>query len=500
MADHKHTRLPPRGINLHPNNNLPSDLNTKVFDVVVLGSGPAGRTLATLTATQNLSTVIIESELWGGDCPFWACVPSKALLRPEETLEAGRAVTGAAGLIAKEPKVDVKGVFQRRDKFTQGWDDTFLVDLSHSQDCYVVRGHGSLVDEKQVHVKNVNGEEVMLKANHAVVLATGSDPVVPKISGLLDIPYWSPRDATSSDTVPDHLIIVGAGAVGCEMATAYSTYGSKVSLVASTAEILPKAEPQAGKLVRQALEAAGVDVYLSKRVQSVAQDASGKITAVLDDGKSIVGTKILIASGRAPRVAGIGLEELQIKLPLSVDDQLNVASASGNWLYAIGDASGAAFMTHMGSYQARIGANIIISRAKGVAVEAQPWSKFNHTADSSAVSQVIFTDPHVAFVGLTVAAAEAKGIKVKVSQVPSFQYPGAWLHAEFNYEGWAQWVIDADKNVLVGATFVGREVANLLHASTVAIVSETPVHKLQHAVAPFPTLSEIYTALSMAIP
>lgn len=494
------SKEPPRGVNLHPSNFLPESLNKKDFDVVVIGSGPVGRMLALQTATAGLTTVIVEEELFGGDCPFWACVPSKALLRPAETLAASRIVTGAAKLVAKEPTVDVEGVFTRRDMFTQKWNDKFLTDLSLSQDCAIVRGHGRLVGEKKVNVKNVNGEEVLISAKHAVVLATGSYPVLPDIQGIQGVMYWTPREATSSNTVPKSLIILGAGAVGSEMASAYAGYGSKVSLVCPSEEILPKVDPKAGKIVREALQAAGVEVFVSTRVEEVKQvKESGEIEAKLSNGKTLSGSTILIAAGRKPRVSDLGLEELMVKLPVTVDDNLHVSASQGHmdWLYAIGDTNGLAYMTHMGSYQAKAAANTIFGHAKGTEVSSKAWSPSTHTADFKAISQVVFTDPNVAFVGLTASEARKKGINVKVVEVP-FAFPGAWLHAEFNYEGWAQWVIDKDKNVLVGATFVGREAADLLHASTVAIVGEVPVDRLRHAVPSFPTVSEIYTALSMA--
>jgi pyruvate/2-oxoglutarate dehydrogenase complex dihydrolipoamide dehydrogenase (E3) component len=493
------SREAPRGINLHPADHLPKEVDKKAFDVVVIGSGPVGRMLAMKTAGSGLSTVIVEEELFGGDCPFWACVPSKALLRPAETLAASRTVTGAAKLIAKESTVDIEGVFQRRDMFTQKWDDKFLVDISLSQGCAIVRGHGILAGEKQVFVKNVNGDEVLITANYAVALATGSDPILPGIDGLQSVPYWTPRDAISSDKFPGSLIIVGAGAVGSEMASAYAGFGSKVLLICTMDEILPRVNRKAGQMVREALQRAGVEIHLSVRVTHVKQTAAARIEARLSDGKILTGDAILIAAGRKPRVSGLGLERIGIKLPLAIDDDLVVSDAQGktDWLYAVGDATGIAFMTHMGSYQARMAANTIVAKAKGAEVNYEAWSKFSHTADCRAVSQVIFTDPNVAFVGLSVDAAREKGLNIKVVELP-FAFPGAWLHAEFNYEGWAQWVIDADKHLLVGATFVGREAADLLHASTIAIVGEVTLDRLRHAVAPFPTVSEIYTALLMA--
>ncbi|KAJ0421290.1 hypothetical protein BJY00DRAFT_312203 [Aspergillus carlsbadensis] len=500
------SRPTPRNINLHPENHTPKTLPKTTFDVIVLGSGPAGRALAAQTAANGLSSIIIEAELYGGDCPFWACIPSKALLRPAETLAASRQISGAKGLVAQQPTVDLQGVFSRRDAFTHHWDDRVIVDLSLSQGCAIVRGRGELLGERSVSVKNVNGEEVVLTATQAVVLATGSDPIIPDIPGLEDIPFWTPREATSAAYVPEHLIVIGAGPVGAEMASAYAGYGGRVTLLSASAEILPGQEPQAGRLVREALQGAGnVDVRVSVRATSVLRNADGSVAVVLSDGSTVTGSTLLVATGRTPRTHGIGLERLGLNPRLEVNGSLVVAAAGGNWLYAIGDANGLSPTTHMGSYQARIAAIAIVARAQSgtspspsQSLDAGPWSRFSNTADEKAVSSVIFTDPNVAHVGLTVAEAKQRGIKVKAVEA-GFQFPGAWVHAEFNYRGWANWVVDMEKNTLVGATFVGREAADLVHASTVAIVGEIPLDRLRHAVPPFPTVSEVYTALYAAL-
>ena len=491
------TRPSPRGVNLHPPNHTPKTLTQTTFDVIVIGSAPVGRGLAAQTAAGGLSAVVVEEELFGGDCPFWACIPSKALLRPAEALESARMVTGAKELIAKEPVVDARAAFERRDKFVRKWNDQFLVDLSLSQGVQILRGRGKLVGEKTVSVKNENGEEITIIAKHAVVLATGSSPVIPNITGLSEVAYWTPREATSADTVPEHLIIVGAGAVGCEMASVFSDFGSRVSLICSSSEILPNCEPEAGKTVRETLEKHDVTIYLSVKAKEVRTEGSTKISVMLSNGEKISGSTLLIAAGRTPNSNNMGLESLGIGLPIAVNESLAIKSAR-DWLFAVGDINGLSPMTHMGVYQAKIAANSILARARGQKIEALPWSRFANTANQHAVSQVIFTNPNVAFVGLTAAAARKKGINVRTVKVP-FQFPGAWVHAEINYEGWAQWVIDSEKSTLVGATFVGREAADLLYPSTVAVVGQITLDRLFHAVPSFPTMSEIYVALMSAL-
>jgi pyruvate/2-oxoglutarate dehydrogenase complex dihydrolipoamide dehydrogenase (E3) component len=485
----------PRGVNLHPLNYLPSDLKQDVFDVVVIGSGTPARTLATNTAAAGLDTLIVENELFGGDCPFWACIPSKALLRPGEALEVGRGMNGSKQLIDNGRSVDVEAVFSRRDSFVRMWDDSFLVDLALSQKCSIVRGTGALKGEKRVEVQNLNGETAMISAKHAVVLVTGSEAVMPAIQGLADVDHWSPRDATSANIVPDHLLIIGGGVAGCEMATAFLSYGSKVTILSKTSSLLPKFEPEAGKRVAAALTAKGAKVILGNSVKSFEKTTNG-FNAVLSTGHTISGTTVLISAGRQPRTHGIGLETVGVDpSKLKVDDSLCVTAANGRWLYAVGDINNRNPLTHMGSYQARAAALTILAKAQNNAdVKLEAWNKYTATADHETCTQVIFTDPNVALVGLTVTEAKKRGISVKEVAVP-FMFPGAWVHAERNYDGWAQWVIDIDRNVLVGATFIGREAAELLHASTVAIVGKVPIDRLWHAVPSFPTMSEIYVLL-----
>ncbi|KAI1612034.1 mercuric reductase/transcriptional regulator, fusion [Exophiala viscosa] len=390
-------------VNLHPDNYLPSNLEPTTFDVIVIGSGPCGRQVASKTAAAGLSTMIIEDELWGGDCPFWACMPSKALLRPGEALAAARQVGGAKQLIENSRKVDIDGVFARRDKIVHDYTDQSFVNLSLKQKCSVVRGKGSLLGEKKVLVKNANGQEKTLSARHAVVISTGSEPVIPDIKGIHDIDFWTPREATSVKEVPEHLIIIGAGVVGSEMATAFATYGSKVSVITPTSEILPRYEPEASRRVREALIGQNVDFHLSSRVVEVwKQDAN--VCVKLSSGTIVTGSTVLLAAGRRPRTKDIGLESIGVTPTLDVDPSMLVNPVEGQWLYAVGDTNMRAPMTHMGEYQGRIAASAIIARSQGTkTLSSEAWSEYAATADSLAASQVVVTDPNLATVGLTLA-------------------------------------------------------------------------------------------------
>ena len=480
-----------RDINLHPSDHLTSSLKSTTYDVIIIGGGaPSGWDLSLRTGGAGLSTAIVEGELVGGECRYFACTPSKALLRAPEVLAAARQVGGARELTDSHKRVDVEAVFQRRDKFTDNWTDDLLVGLAEKAGVTVVRGWGSLSGEKKVKVKPAEdygkaAEEIELTARLAVVVATGSSPVIPKVSGLSDIEdaLWTPREATAANKVPSHLLILGGGVVGCEMATFYSAAGGKVTLVTGST-LLPQFEPEAGKRVQASLEERGVNVKLHARLQSVeklssaADNAGNTFKALLSTKESIEASTLLIATGRKPNTADLNLSEhagIPDAAKVSVDETLRVTTAP--WLYVVGDANTRNMVTHMAQYQARIVFRAIVAGVKGQTADPKPWNEFAATADHDAVPQVVVTDPHVASVGLTLAQARKRGLKVKaVSSV--FDFPGAWVHGEFNYDGWAQWVIDTERHVLVGATFVGREAGDLLHPSTVALVGEVTIPRL----------------------
>ena len=495
-------------IDIHPNSLAASALKTRTYDVVVIGGGPAGETTAARVVRGGLTALLIESELVGGECPYWACVPSKALLRASEIIEGAKAVGGARqrlellvqkyGMPAK-PEVDLEGMWARRDIFTHGWKDDFQVNAMHGIGVDITHGFGRVNGVRSVEIKNWHsGEVVEVEAKQAVVIATGSEPIIPNIEGLMELKYWTPREAVSAKEVPEHLIILGAGAVGTEIATVYNQMGSKVTLIGNG--ILPKMVPEAGKMVQESLTRAGVDVRLGSKIMKV--NRIGKIvTVILSDGGVIEGTELLIATGRKARTAGMTLQLVGAGYEgawIEVDDSMCVSSVPDGWLYAVGDPNGRALMTHIAKYQAKIAGGSIVAKARGTyqtEVAARDWDKLTARPKGLAIAQGIFTDPQVAASGLTPEQATARGIKTRTVSA-EMSGPGTWLHAD-GYRGWAQWVID-DADRLVGATFVGRDAVDLLQASTMAIVGKMTLKQIWHVTPPFPTMSEIYTTLSEA--
>jgi dihydrolipoamide dehydrogenase len=352
---------------------------------------------------------------------------------------------------------------------------------------------------KKVRVESPDGESVELDARHAVAVCTGSEAMFPDIPGLKEAKPWTPREATSSSVLPKHLIIMGAGAVGCEMATAYSWFGAKVTVIAITEEILPRFAEQAGKIVRENLSSRGVVFHLATKVTAAKRTKKGSVEITMENGVTVSGDEVLVATGRKPSTGDVGLETLGLPTDgtsIVVDDSLCVGSVPGNWLYAIGDVNGRSPLTHMCKYQGRIAGDTIVARVKGRFGEGQKniaWGKFSATADHDAIPQVVFTDPVVASVGLTSSAAKKAGRSVREVAV-DLTTVGSLLHGDEQH-GWAQWIVDSSSNKLLGATFVGRDVEDLLHASTVAVVGGVTLDRLVHAVPSFPTMTEVYLNL-----
>lgn len=474
----------------------------QTYDVVVIGGGAAGENVADRVAQAGLSVVIVESDLVGGECSYWACMPSKALLRAGAALRAARAVPGAREAITGE--LDRTAVLRHRDRIASDWKDDGQVAWLKQAGIDLIRGHGRLAGARQVTVTAADGTELAVRARHAVALSTGSSASVPPIPGLAEAGAWTSREVTSAAVVPDRLAIVGGGVVACEMATAYSDLGSQVTLLVRDG-LLPTSEPFAGELVAAALAGRGVDVRQGVEVTAV-QRAHGSSTVRidLDDGSRLEADEILAAVGRRPNTADLGLETVGL-VPgewLSTDETLAVplaaadpgAASTGPWLYAVGDLNQRVLLTHQGKYQARAAGDVIAARARAEPVHDEPWGRHAATADHAAVPQVTFTDPEVASVGLTAAAARATGRSVAVIDYDLGAVAGAVVHAP-GYTGRARIVIDEQKQVLIGATFVGPDVAELLQATTVAIVAEVPIQRLWHAVPAYPTVSEIWLRL-----
>ena len=452
------------------------------YDLIVLGGGPVGENVADRAVQGGLTAVIVESELVGGECSYWACMPSKALLRPIQALRAAQHVKGVSG-----GTLSPADVLARRDSFTSHWKDDGQVDWLKGAGIDLVRGHGRLTGEREV---TVGGR--VLRARQAVAISTGTDATIPGIPGLADAKPWTSREATSADHVPESLAIIGGGVVAAEMATAYAGLGASVTLIARSG-LLGGLEPFAGERVAEGLRGMGVDVRLNTATSAVRRDGDHVVVTV-GDGEEITASEVLVATGRTPRSGDIGLETVGLEPGryIEVDDTLRVPGV--DWLYAVGDVNGRVLLTHQGKYQARAAGEAIAARARGAELDDAPWGCHVATADHAAAPQVTFSFPEVASVGLTEKAAKDAGRTVAVVDYDLGWVAGASLY-EDGFEGQARLVIDAERDVVIGATFVGPEVAELVQAATIAIVGEVPIDRLWHAVPAYPTVSEIWLRL-----
>lgn len=518
-------------------------LSEELFDVIVIGGGPVGENAADRASRTGLSVALVESELVGGECSYWACMPSKVLLRAGAVRAQARDTPGL-----RDPGApDVAAVLARRDEITSNWDDAGQVSWVEGAGLTLVRGHGRLAGERLVEVTVPpvasgdvgSGEDTeggadsslgeadtgetpvsrLLRARHAVIVATGSVPVLPETPGLAEAAPWSSREATSADSVPESLVVVGGGVVGAEMANAYADLGAKVTLLARGG-LLSNAEPFAGEMVADALGKLGVDVRTGVEVTSVERpgveaegSAPGPVTVTLADGERITAAEILVATGRVPRTADLGVESVGLDESalgrggaLVVDESLQVTGVPGGWLYACGDVTGRAPTTHQGKYQARVVGDVVAARygteagdrsptsgdpEPAVGQEGKPWSRYAATADQTARVQVVFTRPQVSWVGPTEREARAAGIPVEAVSYDLSWVAGASVETP-GYTGRAQVLVDTQRRVLVGATFVGPDAGEMLHAATIAVVGEVPLDRLWHAVPAYPTVSEVW--------
>ncbi|MET9441194.1 NAD(P)/FAD-dependent oxidoreductase [Streptomyces sp. NPDC006610] len=468
-----------------------TETETIAYDVVVLGAGPVGENVADRTRAAGLTTAVVESELVGGECSYWACMPSKALLRPAIARADARRVPGLAQAV--QGPLDTAAVLAHRDGYTSHWQDDGQVRWLDAIGADLYRGQGRLAGPRAVAVTGPDGAVRTLTARHAVAVCTGTRAQLPDLPGLADVRPWTSREATSAKEAPGRLIVVGGGVVATEMATAWQALGSRVTLLVRGKGLLPRMEPFAGELVAEALTAAGADLRTGTSLTSVARD-NGAVVAVTDAGERIEADEILFATGRAPRTDDIGLDTvgLQAGSWLPVDDSLRVTGT--DWLYAVGDVNQRALLTHQGKYQARIAGAAIATRAAGESVGRETWGAHSATADHAAVPQVVFTDPEAAAVGLSLAEAEAAGHRVRAVDVEFSSVAGAGLYAD-GYQGRARMVVDLEEEILRGVTFVGPGVGELIHSATVAVVGRVPVGRLWHAVPSYPTISEVWLRL-----
>jgi len=450
--------------------------------VVVIGAGPAGEIAAGKLADAGLEVAIVEDRLVGGECSFWACMPSKGLLRPYEALAESRRIPGAAEAVTGE--LDVAAVLRRRDEIIHDLDDSVQLPWLEDRGIALLRGRGRYAGDKHVTVALNDGGSEELEARRAVFLAAGTLPAMPPIEGLDEIDdAWTNRDATTAKAIPDSMVILGGGVVGVEMSQAYGSLGAKVALVEGERKLLPREEWFACEQVQESLEALGVDVRRGQKAERVSREG-GRPTVHLGDGSSVSGDVLLVALGRMPQTGPLGLEELGFEPGRYVETDEHYRVPGHDGLYAIGDVNGKALFTHMGKYQARVAAAHVLG--KDIAVE--------HGADGPLSPRVVFCDPQVAAVGHTSETAEEAGLDVEIVEVETSGNAGGSYYGR-NAVGTSRLVIDKRRGVLIGATITGAEIADFLHAATIAIVGEVPVARLRHAVPAFPTRSEIWLNL-----
>jgi dihydrolipoamide dehydrogenase len=460
-----------------------------VFDVIVIGGGPAGENVADRAVRGGLTAALVEGHLLGGECSYYACVPSKALLRPVELLAEARHLPGLpAG------PLDVAAVLARRDEAVSGYRDDGQVRWVEQVPATLVRGHGRLAGPRRVAVGSRT-----LTARHAVVIAVGSDAALPGVPGLAEAAPWTSREATSVRQVPRRLAVLGGGVVACEMAQALHALGAAETVMLVRGDrLLGRTEPFAGELVAASLRDSGIDVRFGARLDQVERPVpSGPVTLHLssDNGadKPIEVDELLVATGRTPRTGDLGLSTVGLADGgyLEVDDSMRVTGVEDGWLYAVGDANGRNLLTHMGKYQARVCGDVIAARARGGSDDAP---SLHDDADGSGAPQVVFTTPQVCAVGLTEREARRQGHPVRTVEYEIGNVTGAYLLGD-GYTGRAKAVVDTERRVLLGVTFVGPGVAELLHAATIAVIGEVTVDRLWHAVPAFPTVSEVWLRL-----
>jgi dihydrolipoamide dehydrogenase len=456
-------------------------------DVVVLGAGPAGEVLAGALGERGVETVLVEPRLVGGECSFYGCMPSKALLRPHELLEEVRRVPGVRELVQGEP--DPQAVLDRRDEVIHELDDSVQLPWIEERDVRLMRGHGRIVGERLVEVVDGEGRVVeRIAVRRAVALATGTRPALPPIPGLEDVDPWTNREATTADEVPGRLVVLGGGPIGAEMALAWSSLGATVTLLEGADRILLKEEPFASAQVTDGLRERGVDVRTGVRVAAAARE-DGEVVVTLEGGEALRADELLVAAGRTPNSDGLGLDAVGVEPDprgfVAVDDGLRVGGR--DWLYAIGDVNGRALLTHQGKRQARVVAARLL--------EDQDAQLLGQEPDGLRSPRVTFTEPQVAAVGHTLQSALDAGLDAEAIDAPSDGTAGASFVGK-GAGGTTRFVIDRSAGVLLGATFVGAGVAEQLHAATIAVAGRVPLHVLDASVPAFPTRTEVWLRLA----
>jgi pyruvate/2-oxoglutarate dehydrogenase complex dihydrolipoamide dehydrogenase (E3) component len=434
-------------------------------DAIILGMGVGGEEVANSLADKGLKVVGIESNLVGGECPYYGCIPTKMMVRADDMLAEGRRIPGFAGASSVAPSWDP--VARRiRKEATDNWDDRVAVERFQKKGGYFVRGAGTLAGPGKV---SVNG--TLYEATSAVVIATGTSPAVPPIPGLSQVKYWTNREAVRVEHLPASLVILGGGAIGLELSQVFARFGVKVTIIEGMNRVLAVEEPEASAVLGDVLQRDGIELCLNARAQSVEQHDDA-VTVNLEDGRKVAGTQLLVATGRRANLKDIGLESVGLDPAarlLTPDDHLRV----GERLWAVGDVTANGGFTHVAIYQADIVINDILGKP-------------GPGADYRAKPRVTFTDPEVGAAGLTEEQARKKGINVRTGIQKASVTSRGWIHGPGN-DGLIKVVEDADRGVLVGATTMGPRGGDLLGIFELAIKMEIPSDELRHLIYAYPT-------------
>jgi len=434
-------------------------------DVIVIGMGPAGESVAGQLAEAGVDVVGIDSGLVGGECPYWGCVPSKMMIRAAHLLAEARRIPGMAGKVEVTP--DWAPVADRiRAEATDNWDDTVAVDRFTGKGGRFVRGEGRIVGPRRVRV----GDRV-IEARRGIVIATGTTAAVPPIPGLADTPYWTNREAIAVEELPRSVIVLGGGAIGAELAQVYARFGVEVAIVEALEHLLPLEEPEAGEVVSDVFGSEGIDVHVGALATAVGFDG-GRFTVELSSGVTLDAEKLLIATGRRTDLAAVGAGAAGLdETARAVDVDEHLRATDGVW--AVGDITGKGAFTHVGMYQA----DIVVADILGIDHES---------ANYSALPRVTFTDPEIGAAGLTQRQANDAGVDVRTAVVRVPHTARGWLHKEGN-EGFIKLIADASTGTLVGATAAGPNGGEVLGLLSLAVHAQVPLAQLRSMIWAYPT-------------
>lgn len=462
------------------------------FDAVVIGGGPGGASAAQYLMAEGLEVALVEERLIGGECHYWACNPTKTLLRPIEVLALAKAVPGVREAVGPG-QLDVAAVFAKRDAIVDHLNDEGVTAALQQGGLTVFHARGRLAGQREVTVTHPDGREETVRARQAVVLATGTRPAIPDVPGLAEARPWTNRDLAAMTHVPPRTLIIGGGVVGVEFATILAGLGSEVTLLVRGRTLLRNSETVASEMVTESLRRKGVDLRFEARLAGVTRPvAGGTVSATVGD-ETIEFDEVVVAAGRVVNTDALGMDTVGLRGGefVAVDDHLQALGVDGTWLYAMGDTTGRALLSHLSQYHAVVVADVIAARARGRRLDADELIAH----DPHNLPQVVYTDPQVVEVGRTESQARADGFSVTTRTA---RYPEAVPDLAIfrdGFDAWAKLVIDIDTDTLLGATFVGPEFAELAQAATLAIVAKVPVETLRHVIAPHPSINQIWNPL-----